>query len=152
VKGRGGEWVVGQFVLMALIFAAVVVPPDWPEGIQTPLRVAGAISALVGAAVVWRAARAMGRSLTPFPEPAAGARLVDAGPFRFVRHPTYAGGLAFLLGWSLFAGPVALALTVALGLLWVGKARVEERRLRARFPEYASYETRVRARLIPWVY
>jgi protein-S-isoprenylcysteine O-methyltransferase Ste14 len=39
-----------------------------------------------------------------------------------------------------------------LALVWVGKLRVEERRLRARFPEYEPYAARVRYRLLPGVF
>ena len=94
----------------------------------------------------------MGRSLTPFPEPADSAELVEHGPFAHVRHPVYAGFLAVCLGWSLFAGPFALVLTGSLALLWVGKLRTEERRLAVRFPGYAAYTARVRWRLVPGVF
>lgn len=143
---------VAQFALMLAVFLAVLVPPSWPDAARTPLAVVGALLAVGGVAVVVAAARALGRGLTPFPEPPAQARLVVRGPFRVVRHPTYGGGLLFLVGWSLFAGPVALGLTAALGLLWVGKTRAEERRLRARFPDYAAYCERVPFRLVPWVF
>ena len=75
-----------------------------------------------------------------------------AGPFAHVRHPIYAGGLLFFVGWSLFAGPLALVLTAALGVLWALKARVEERHLLSRYPGYAAYAARVRSRLVPGIY
>lgn len=149
---RGGGWVVAQFALMLLVFLAVLVPPDWPDGVNGPFVGAGVVLALVGIALFVWAARMMGRGLTPFPEPPPDARLIDGGPFRYVRHPTYSGALALLCGWSLFAGPVALGLTGGLALLWVGKMRVEERRLRARFPGYDEYTVRVRYRLLPGVF
>ena len=39
-----------------------------------------------------------------------------------------------------------------LAVLWAGKARVEEGYLEQRFPEYESYRSRVRYRLVPFVY
>ena len=57
-----------------------------------------------------------------------------------------------LLGWSLVAGPVALALTLALAVLWAGKARVEETHLHRAYPGYAAYAARVRRRLAPGLY
>jgi protein-S-isoprenylcysteine O-methyltransferase len=149
---RGGRWVAAQFTLLPLVFLAVLVPPRWPDAVRVPLAVAAALLATAGVAAVWGAARALGRGLTPFPEPPSGAELVEHGPFRIVRHPTYAGMLAFLVGWSLVAGVVALLVTCVLAALWVGKLRVEERRLHARFPAYADYTTRIRWRLVPGVY
>ena len=149
---RGGGWVVAQFVLMAVIAAAVVVPPDWPDGARVPFAAFGVALALAGGALAVWAGRALGRSLTPFPKPAAAGSLVDNGPFGRVRHPIYSGGLLFCAGWSLFAGPVALALTGVLGILWALKARVEERHLASRYPAYSAYARRVRFRLVPGLY
>ena len=152
MSGRGGGWVAAQFALIALVVIAVVIPPDWPSGARGVLFVVGAVLALAGAAVAVAASRALGRGLTPFPRPAEGASLVERGPYRVVRHPVYAGGLLFFVGWSLYAGPVALALTVLLALLWAGKTAVEERYLRDVYPAYGDYASRVRSRLVTGVY
>lgn len=152
MSGRGGGWVVAQFALIAVIVVAVAIPPDWPSAARGALSAVGALLALAGAAVAVAASRALGRGLTPFPKPATGAALVERGPYRVVRHPVYAGGILFFVGWSLYAGPVALALTGALAVLWAGKTAVEERYLRNAYPGYADYATRVRSRLVPGVY
>lgn len=82
-----------------------------------------------------------------------GHRVVDQGPYRWVRHPGYAG-----------ASVAHLALPIALGSLWglapavlgVGllACRVigEERMLREGLPGYAEYARRVRWRLVPGVW
>lgn len=149
---RGGAWVAGQFALMAVIVLSPLVAPGWPDGAVTALRVAALVLIVAGVIVVGWAARTMGRSLTAFPEPAAHATLVEAGPFAHVRHPIYAGALLVFLGISLATGPFALALTGVLVLLWVGKLRSEEVRLRRRFAGYAAYAARVRWRLVPGVF
>ena len=150
--GRGGGWVWAQFALIVAIMAAVALPADWPAAVAGTLSAVGAILAFAGGALAVWAARSLGRALTPFPHPADAGELVEGGPFRWVRHPIYSGGLAFFIGWSLFAGPVALALTAVLGVLWVLKARLEERYLASRYPSYAAYSHRVRSRLLPGVY
>ncbi|HXF98820.1 MAG TPA: methyltransferase, partial [Gaiellaceae bacterium] len=108
--------------------------------------------ALAGAVIVVLAARALGRGLTPLPRPPARAGLVQHGPFRVVRHPTYAGALALFAGVALALSPLALAPLAALAVIWALKAAVEERFLRARFPGYAAYAERTRWRLLPFVY
>jgi protein-S-isoprenylcysteine O-methyltransferase Ste14 len=152
-RSRGTGWVVAQFVLLAAVLAAALVPPGWPDGARTALAVTGALVAAGGAALAVWSARALGPSLTPFPRPARSAPLVEAGPYRVVRHPIYAGGIVFCVGWSLFAGPMALVLTGCLAVLWALKARVEESHLDERHaPGYADYARRVRWRLLPGVF
>lgn len=150
--GRGGGWVVAQFVLMGAVAVAGLLGPRWPDGARTALTAAGALFVLSGAALAVRAARALGRALTPFPRPAAGGSLVEHGGYGVVRHPIYTGGILFCAGFSLWAGPAALALTAVLTILWGLKAGVEERYLAARYPAYGDYCRRVRWRLVPYVY
>ena len=142
---------VAQFVLLAAVIAAGFVPPDWPQGVQRALTLAGAVLAIAGLGFAIWAGRTLGRSLTPFPRPVE-AGLVTRGPFAVVRHPIHTGGLGLCVGYSLFAGPTAFALTLALGFLWAGKLRVEERLLAAVYDEYPAYQARVRWRLVPLLY
>jgi protein-S-isoprenylcysteine O-methyltransferase Ste14 len=152
MSGRGGGWVVAQFIVMAAVVVALFLPPGWPDSARTQLAVAGAALAVAGVAIAVSAGLALGRWLTPFPRPAPGAELVVRGPYRVVRHPFYAGGLLFFCGLSLVGSVAALVGTGALGLVWARKSRVEEGHLLARFPAYADYAARVRWRLIPGVY
>jgi protein-S-isoprenylcysteine O-methyltransferase Ste14 len=119
--GRGVGWVVAQFALIA------VVAVGWLAGPRiAALEVPGTILALAGVAVALWASRTMGRSLTPFPRPRDDGELITSGPFRFVRHPVYAGGILFFAGVSLAVGLWGLVGTAALAPLWWFKARYEE--------------------------
>lgn len=149
---RGGWWVAAQFVLMGLTVGVGLLPPRWPDRLVDWLAVAGAVLAFAGAVFAYLAAHELGRALTPFPEPARRGELVESGPYRFVRHPIYLAGLVFFVGYALFAGPLSLAGTAVLGLLWARKATLEERLLRLRYDGYAAYERRVRWRLVPGVW
>lgn len=124
----------------------------WPDGVDRPLDWAGAVLAILGANLVYLAARRLGRSLTPFPRPRSGGELVTEGPFRLARHPIYGGGILFFLGWGLFSTPLAAAAALALAVLWDRKARFEERLLAARYPDYADYRRRTPRRLLPFLY
>ena len=111
----------------------------------------GIALALLGLALSSWAYRTLGRSFTVFPVPRADAELVDSGPFRLVRHPTYGGALLIFSGSSLVHGLLGLVGTAALALVWWRKSEFEERVLTARFAGYAGYRARVRRRFIPWI-
>mgnify|MGYP000079258811 CR=1 FL=1 len=138
-------------VQFALIVALAVAPRGelWPRSAL----VVGIALAFVaaGVAVGVAAGIALGRALTPSPIPREGSSLVTSGIYRLVRHPIYSGllllgvGLA-LIGASLWHGALLVALIVLLSV----KARLEERMLAARFPEYGAYAARV-GRIVPGV-
>jgi protein-S-isoprenylcysteine O-methyltransferase Ste14 len=133
-ESRGGGWVVAQFVLFGLIFLSLF----FGDGV-TPL---GWIVAAAGLALGIWAGRTMGDSLSAYPRPPHSSELVQTGPFRLIRHPIYVGGTLFFAGLGLVFSVYALALTGVLALLWVFKARYEERLLAERFPEYEDYRRR----------
>jgi len=134
---------------MAAIVGAVIA---WPDRDSTWRSVLGALSFLAGALVVILATRALGSSMTPFPRPVRTGHLVDDGPYAFVRHPVYSGGILVFAGIPLALSPWALVGTGLLALVWALKARVEERFLAPAYPAYPEYRARVRYRLIPFVY
>jgi protein-S-isoprenylcysteine O-methyltransferase Ste14 len=82
-----------------------------------------------------------------------GHRVVSTGPYRWMRHPGYAGALLTYLATPIFLEtlwayvPVAL-LTTAL----VVRTHLEDKALREELPGYAEYARRVRARLLPRVW
>jgi protein-S-isoprenylcysteine O-methyltransferase Ste14 len=72
-------------------------------------------------------------------------KLVAAGPYKFVRHPMYSGGIVGAFGLALFAGSVpGVVYSFALGLVLSHIADAEEEELRARFGEaYLDYMKKV---------
>jgi protein-S-isoprenylcysteine O-methyltransferase Ste14 len=136
---------------MAATVALGFLPPEWPDSVGRPLDWVGAVLAIVGANLVYLSARALGRSLTPFPRPRRRGELVVDGPYRLARHPIYGGGILFFAGWALFSGPLALLGVAALVLLWFGKSSLEERLLAERFPGYEEYRRATPRRFVPFI-
>lgn len=69
--------------------------------------------------------------------------LVSCGPYRWIRHPIYAGQLVTALAvvvWRFSALNVVLFLVFA--LIQVYRARAEERKLEGAFPAYGEYRRR----------
>ncbi len=143
-------WVAAQLVLLVawagLAFAR-------GAGDSGPVWVwTGLALTIAGGFMGFSALRSLGRELTPYPEPRAGARLVEAGPYRLARHPIYGAIVLGALGVSLAqASWQALTGTGVLVVFFWLKSSVEERALLIAVPEYEGYRRRVRRRLIPWV-
>jgi len=80
--------------------------------------------------------------------------LVERGPFRFVRHPSYTGVLLAFVGWSLtLRNWVAMAVVlVPIFIAFVRRMNVEEEALRVALGEkYLAYMKRTK-RLLPFLY
>ena len=77
----------------------------------------------------------------------------DSGPYRYIRHPGYAGNLLPLVGIVLALGSVWALIPAAVALVIVViRTELEDRTLKAELPGYADYAQRVRYRLIPGIY
>ena len=90
---------------------------------------------------------------TAFPKPKDGSELIQSGVYAWVRHPLYSSVLLVSLGWALaWQSAIALVLALSMGPFFYAKAKLEERWLRARFSEYAEYESRVCCRFLPFIF
>jgi protein-S-isoprenylcysteine O-methyltransferase Ste14 len=66
--------------------------------------------------------------------------LVTRGPYRWARHPLYAGEIFHMLGIAILsATPVGLYLFAVAVALQVARAKIEERKFLGTVPEYAAY-------------
>ena len=100
------------------------------------------------------AIRTLGRFFTSTVMVQSGQTVVEAGPYRVLRHPSYTGALVTTLGVTItLASPLGVALCLLLGIpAYLYRISVEEAALTAQLGEpYRSYRTRT-SRLIPWIY
>ena len=147
---RGGWWVVGQFILLFAI--AILGITCRAASKPLPLFLCGLVFLVASVICGISGAVALGRNLTPFPKPLATAHLVQHGIYGLMRHPLYTSVFCAAVGWSLvWQSWPALVVSSVLAIFFDAKARHEERWLRQQFPDYMSYERRVR-RFIPWIY
>jgi protein-S-isoprenylcysteine O-methyltransferase Ste14 len=83
----------------------------------------------------------------------AGQNVIDSGPYAVVRHPMYAGAMAFFVGAPLMLGSwVGLALAPLFIIAMAMRAVGEERLLHERLPGYTDYAAHVRYRFVPRVW
>jgi protein-S-isoprenylcysteine O-methyltransferase Ste14 len=85
------------------------------------------------------------------PEPKQGGKLITHGPYHFIRHPMYTSLLLFAAACSLIIdGWWAWFNWLALLLVIVFKAAIEEHYLMQHFSQYSEYCRRSK-RFIPWL-
>jgi protein-S-isoprenylcysteine O-methyltransferase Ste14 len=110
---------------------------------------------LVYAGIAFRlyAIRVLGRYFTVNVATVADQRVVEEGPYRFIRHPSYTGGLITMLGFAL-TYTNWLSLLVIIGCALIGysyRIHVEEQALQEHLGQpYREYMQRTK-RLIPYV-
>lgn len=107
-----------------------------------PCYLVGLALFLLGLIVRWTAIMHLGRFFTVNVAIAEDHRLITTGPYRYVRHPSYAGSLLIFLGFGLctlnYYSLAVIFLPVCVAFLW--RIRVEEEALRGAFGErYDSY-------------
>ncbi|HET9258390.1 MAG TPA: isoprenylcysteine carboxylmethyltransferase family protein [Pseudonocardiaceae bacterium] len=138
------------FCLAAWVPAAAIGGPRWL------VFAAGLVVMVAGVGVRQWAIICLGRLFTTTvrihgDEP-GGHPVVDTGPYRWVRHPSYTGVLASIAGTGLALGHWAAVtvLTIVPTAAILFRIRVEEAALLAGLGEpYRRYTATVRARLIP---
>lgn len=82
-----------------------------------------------------------------------GHTVVTGGPYRFVRHPAYAGTLLFELTASFLLGSwPSLIFSALSSFLLILRTSLEDCTLQAELTGYTGYASRVRARLLPGVW
>ena len=151
--GRRGE---GWFVVQILLFGASALSgaagPAWGGWPRAAGATIGGVLICCGGILSLGGVLGLRENMTPFPRPLPGARLVDSGAYRLVRHPIYGGLILGALGWGLLtASPPALLGSLVLAGFFDLKSRREELWLTEQFEGYSAYRSRTR-RLLPWLY
>lgn len=107
-----------------------------------------------GVAFRWYSASLLGKYFTFDVATHGGQPVIDKGPYRYIRHPSYAGALLSLLGFGLALGNWAglVAGLVCLGAAYAYRIPIEERALASALGEpYTQYLKRT-WRLVPFLF
>ena len=115
-----------------------------------PVRVVGLAVGLAGAVLLVWASVLLGRLMIHEAAVREDHALIESGPYRFVRHPVYAGYLALLLGSGVATLNVCLWLLWPVSLLGILiQAAAEEQLLAERFGQDHKRYVRRTGRLVP---
>jgi protein-S-isoprenylcysteine O-methyltransferase Ste14 len=82
-----------------------------------------------------------------------GHRVIDTGPYAYMRHPGYVGFAGWMLSTPLLLASTWASIPALVSVvLLVIRTALEDRTLHEELPGYAEYASRVRFRLIPGVW
>jgi len=112
----------------------------------------GPVVCIVATALFIWAKVCLGAQYSPCCDSLVANRLVDTGPYAYIRHPIYVANLMWLLGLFMATGSIWIAINVAIvALYYVTSARQEELVLAKELPAYGAYMTRTGA-FLPRLY
>jgi protein-S-isoprenylcysteine O-methyltransferase len=144
-------------VIMVSIAAGIYVAKHWPAAALPHHRsfmFAGVALFVTGLLLRWWAIITLGRFFTVDVAIEPDHELIERGPFRMVRHPSYTGVLLAFVGLALTLGNWAalLAILVPIGAAFIHRMNVEENALSGALgPQYTDYMRRTN-RLVPFLY
>ncbi len=126
----------------------------WPPVIPLWLEIlAGVVMALAYLTFAWAMSTNRFFSTVVRLQKDRGHSVVSTGPYRFVRHPAYAGSVPLVIVTPLLLGSAwALIPGVLAGAAIVARTALEDAKLQRELEGYAEYAQRVRFRLIPGVW
>jgi protein-S-isoprenylcysteine O-methyltransferase Ste14 len=147
-----------MLLIMAGIFVSVLSSPllilAVPYILPGPVFWVGIFASLLGIAVRVASILTLRRFFTFSVQVGKEQKLVQDGPYRFLRHPAYTGSILTLLGIALcFRSPLGIAVTaVAAAVVYGYRIRVEEREMENSFGDsYRTYEQQT-WRVLPFIW
>ena len=144
--------VTGLFIFANLVAAALDAGRfHWTDSVPPPLQVFGLGGIILGMALLtWVMAVNTFFSKVVRIQQERGHRVIQSGPYRFVRHPGYVGWLLLWSSFHLALGSwIAVGMSVLMAVLFVVRTELEDRFLVQNLEGYAEYARRVKWRLFP---
>lgn len=147
-------WLIGS--VWTTVAIGIGVSFGFPDGAvingRTEVFIAGLVLMLAGLALRWYSISVLGASFTLEVTTRPGQGVVQSGPYRWIRHPSYTGALVTILGVLICCDNVASIAAMAVALVgYAVRIRIEERALAADLgPPYRDYMKRTK-RLIPFL-
>lgn len=155
-RDRGSLWLLWGVIAASVCLANLLAYslPQAASPLLHAVRFLGVALFAGGLALRWYAIIYLGRFFTVNVSVAADHKVVDSGPYTWIRHPSYSGALVAFLGLGICSenyGSLAV-LVVPVALAFLRRIGIEEAVLReALGASYTAYAARTK-RLIPWIF
>jgi len=151
--------VLAPLMAVSLVFPMVIVAGldhryNWSPEFPLWLNIIGLILITFGYAfATWAMAENRFFSSVVRIQTERGHVVCDTGPYRFVRHPGYAGNILPLFGIVLALGSIWTLIPAAVAaIITLIRTVLEDQTLQEELPGYRDYAQHVRYRLIPGIY
>jgi protein-S-isoprenylcysteine O-methyltransferase Ste14 len=146
--------ILGLMQLVRYILAGLDQRFGWTGGFPLAAQITALVVCVLGyALVVWATASNAFFSQIVRIQSERGHAVVSGGPYRYVRHPAYAGAILYELVISvLLASWWAMIPSALNAILLVLRTALEDRTLSSELTGYADYARQVRHRLVPGIW
>jgi protein-S-isoprenylcysteine O-methyltransferase len=153
LKDNGSWWLIAfSSILMSGIILGVL-HVRWTPDLPTYLISIGIILMILGVALRIWAVITLGKFFTMHVVIFSNHHLVDTGPYRWLRHPSYSGVFITTIGLGLATGYLIVLITflIILGFALGYRIYVEEKALKEKFgKEWIAYSAKT-WRILPWL-
>lgn len=153
-KDKGSWWLVTFSSLFMSILTLSILHFKWTPDLPNFLFPIGVILMSLGILLRLWAVVSLGKFFTMKVMIFSNHHIIEEGPYRLVRHPSYLGAFLTCLGLGLASGYMIVLLSFFLLLiLALGyRIHVEEKALREKFgEEWTDYSERT-YRILPWIF
>ena len=147
-------WVGGLLPFLSLVLAGLDKRLGWSPAFMTFTSYLAICVMLAGGFLTYWAMRS-----NPFfssyvrIQKERGHRVIQQGPYSYLRHPGYAGAILYNLAAPVLLGSYpALGVGILIGLLLVLRTGLEDKTLRKELKGYRTYSRKVRYKLIPLIW
>jgi protein-S-isoprenylcysteine O-methyltransferase Ste14 len=133
------------------IFLMVCAYDFWVNPINIPITLFGGLLFIIGIYIYSKSTRELGKFFSTAIEIKQKHELIQTGPYKFVRHPAYFGGLLFMAGLAIGANSLLGFLIFAIVTIpwYAWRIKKEERTLKKEFgKEFEEYKKKTKL-LIP---
>jgi len=147
-------WIGVYLPFFQVLFAGLDQRWYWSAPFPLPLTIIGLVFLLFGYALgTWAMAVNAYFSYPTWLQPERGQVVVNTGPYRFVRHPAYSGGIFGVIGVALLLGSWwAFVPALVYTILVFVRTGLEDRFLIVNLPGYAEFSKTTRFRLFPGIW
>ena len=145
--------IIGLALIACYIVAGLDVRYEWTK-VSLPLQIAALIIVVLGYALtVWATAANAFFSLIVRIQQERRHTVAAGGPYRFVRHPAYVGGIAMYLATPVMLGSLWALIPGGLSaVLMIVRTALEDKMLLNELDGYEAYAVQVCYRLLPGIW
>ena len=148
-----GSFVLIIFGIFILLIATITLSYTNIGGINNSVSYLGMALIIIGFILRQYSIKILGRFFIPTVSKQKSQRIIQTGPYRYIRHPSYTGLILELVGLSLALSNIMSLLITLIFILpiIIYRIKVEESFLIKNFKEYRLYKQKTK-KLIPFIY